>query len=298
MRSTARFSTHCSSHHHLLLTATHTHIDTVTLSHGHSTRLDLDHAGLSRCAVCGARNGAFELWHRRDGFHPRPVVGLRYVSSHTLRATSADDTHTLILPPPGPSRAGQTRDVLEFFAVGKHLGAIFGKLESEFGVGSATHSRIAVFDLTATRPPLEKRAPPPPANSMQSLWRRLGVTCLDKKFAVSESMTVDEMHAFIDEGSHLTFDYLAMVVVAAMIAGVGLLQDSSVTVVASMLVSPLMGPILCAAFGIAVCRWDMVWRGVRNELYGVRSIHTRFLHTKLLELHESLALTSICHFMH
>ena len=197
-----------------------------------------------------------------------------------------------------PSRAGQTRDVLEFFAVGKHLGAIFGKLESEFGVGSATHSRIAVFDLTATRPPLEKRAPPPPANSMQSLWRRLGVTCLDKKFAVSESMTVDEMHAFIDEGSHLTFDYLAMVVVAAMIAGVGLLQDSSVTVVASMLVSPLMGPILCAAFGIAVCRWDMVWRGVRNELYGVRSIHTRFLHTKLLELHESLALTSICHFMH
>jgi uncharacterized membrane protein len=85
-------------------------------------------------------------------------------------------------------------------------------------------------------------------------------------------MSVEEIRSSINGQSRLTFDYLVMVAAAALIAGVGIITDSSVTVVASMLVSPLMGPILCAAFGIAVCRWDMVWRGVRNELYGVRII--------------------------
>ena len=40
--------------------------------------------------------------------------------------------------------------------------------------------------------------------------------------------------------NQLTFDYLILLTVGAIIAAAGLLQDSPVTVVASMLVSPLM----------------------------------------------------------
>ncbi|MEO1645087.1 MAG: DUF389 domain-containing protein, partial [Chloroflexota bacterium] len=42
-----------------------------------------------------------------------------------------------------------------------------------------------------------------------------------------------------------------------------------VTVVASMLVSPLMGPILCVSYGFSVGRQDMVYLGFRNELWGM-----------------------------
>ena len=45
----------------------------------------------------------------------------------------------------------------------------------------------------------------------------------------------------------MTFDYVALVVAAALIAAIGLIMDSSVSVVASMLLSPLMGPIFCIA---------------------------------------------------
>ena len=60
-----------------------------------------------------------------------------------------------------------------------------------------------------------------------------------------------------------------MVTAAAAIATVGLIQDSSVSVVASMLLSPLMGPILCVSFGLATSHAELVTRGLRAELVGV-----------------------------
>ena len=65
-------------------------------------------------------------------------------------------------------------------------------------------------------------------------------------------MAVEEIYEAVDSQSHLTFDYLLFCFVAAMISGVGLITESSVTVVASMLVSPLMGPILGVTFGVTV----------------------------------------------
>lgn len=63
--------------------------------------------------------------------------------------------------------------------------------------------------------------------------------------------------------SHLTFDYIAMMVTGSIVAAAGLAQSSSVTVVASMLISPLMGPIMAMAFGIASRDWDMFRHALR-----------------------------------
>ena len=99
----------------------------------------------------------------------------------------------------------------------------------------------------------------------------------------------------------MTFDYMALLAVASTIAGAGLLSDSPTAVIASMLgawilccsavsttlrsvcvhdcptvclsvcmlVSPLMGPILSITFGLSTLKWDIVKRGLRNELLGV-----------------------------
>ncbi|KNC53609.1 uncharacterized protein AMSG_01319 [Thecamonas trahens ATCC 50062] len=68
--------------------------------------------------------------------------------------------------------------------------------------------------------------------------------------------------------NHLTFNYLGFVVVAALIADVGLATDSPAVVVASMLVSPLMGPIMAVTFGTAMRDAAMVRKGLRNEIIG------------------------------
>ena len=82
-------------------------------------------------------------------------------------------------------------------------------------------------------------------------------------------MTTEEIFESIDSQSHLTFDYCAMTFVASLIAAVGLVTDSSVSVVASMLVSPLMGQILAVTWGITMGNSALIWRGVRNEFIGI-----------------------------
>ena len=72
----------------------------------------------------------------------------------------------------------------------------------------------------------------------------------------SESMFTSQLETLrfienVEKGSHLTFDYCALLIVASIIAGVGLVTDNTVVIVASMLVSPLMGPILATT--VAIC---------------------------------------------
>ncbi len=90
-----------------------------------------------------------------------------------------------------------------------------------------------------------------------------------RKYRVSDRMTIEEIASFIDDGNHLTFNYLALLACASAIAGAGLLGDSATTVIASMLVSPLMGPILSITFGLAVQHNETIRKGVRNELIGI-----------------------------
>ena len=62
--------------------------------------------------------------------------------------------------------------------------------------------------------------------------------------SVKSRMLVAEVVNQIRAGADFTFDYVALVVLASSIAFFGLLESSSVVLVASMLVSPIMGPIL------------------------------------------------------
>ena len=66
---------------------------------------------------------------------------------------------------------------------------------------------------------------------------------------MDERKTFEEIYEDIDAGTHLTFDFLCFTFCASCIAGGGLMLDSAVLVVAAMLVSPLMGPIIGCTLG-------------------------------------------------
>ena len=108
------------------------------------------------------------------------------------------------------------------------------------------------------------------ATSMPSMPRsKKEVKTRKGQFFRDDRLTDNAIYEAVDNVSHLTFDYLVMLIVGSLISGVGLITDSAVTVVASMLVSPLMGPILCIAFGLTVSDSTMMRRGLRNEIVGV-----------------------------
>ena len=66
-----------------------------------------------------------------------------------------------------------------------------------------------------------------------------------------------------------TFDYVSYLFLASIIALLGLLQGSSVVIVASMLVSPIMGPILAIIFGCNVSDKELTKKGIRNGLISI-----------------------------
>ena len=143
-------------------------------------------------------------------------------------------------------------DMIVFKSAEKHLGAIMDLLVAE-GVGV----RFGCIDIVALQ------STTPALNVYRGSQRR------GRRYRMDDRMTIDEIYGSIDEQSHLTFDYIAHTFAGSLIAAAGLLSDSSVSVVASMLVSPLMGPILAITFGFVIRDKHMLWRGLRNEAWGV-----------------------------
>ena len=84
--------------------------------------------------------------------------------------------------------------------------------------------------------------------------------------SIKSRMLVAEVVNGIKAGSEFTFDYLLLVVLASIIAFFGLLENSSVVLVASMLVSPIMGPILAGIFGCIIGDRRLRNRGIQHEL--------------------------------
>ena len=83
--------------------------------------------------------------------------------------------------------------------------------------------------------------------------------------SIKSRMMVGEVITNIENNAHFTFDFLMLLILAAIIAFIGLVESSSVVLVASMLISPLMGPILAGIFGSVVGDSKLRHLGVFNE---------------------------------
>jgi len=140
-----------------------------------------------------------------------------------------------------------------FKAVEKKMAKIV-KVLGEYGVGTA-YGSIDVSSLAACKPPV-------------STYKHGGKR-RRRKYRLDDALSIDEVRALVETQYHLTFDYLAFIAAGALIAAVGLLQDSSTSVVASMLISPLMGPIVGMTFGTIIRDWKMFRTSFRNEIIGI-----------------------------
>ncbi len=85
----------------------------------------------------------------------------------------------------------------------------------------------------------------------------------------TERLSVEEIYSKIASGARLSFDFLALLVVSCFIAAIGLATNSPVIIVASMLLAPLMGPILALSFGVIIHDRRLILAGTKNETYGL-----------------------------
>ncbi|GBG29488.1 Hypothetical Protein FCC1311_057092 [Hondaea fermentalgiana] len=99
-------------------------------------------------------------------------------------------------------------------------------------------------------------------NHLESIINRFGET-------IKSRVAVDSVVELVNASSEFSFDYVVLVVVASALACIGLVTNNVVIIVASMLVSPLMGPILGVTFGWTLWDWHMIRTGLFSELAGL-----------------------------
>lgn len=154
----------------------------------------------------------------------------------------------------------------------------------KLGIGKRTNTKIFVLPtaiiLEGHDESISSLSSPEDSTQTDSLPAKLNDETLTKKIrkrinesnfkkSVRARLMVHQVVASIRASTALSFDFVLLICLASMLAAFGLLENSTVIIVASMLVSPLMNPILGVVFGLSV-REHSLWRkGLRNELIGL-----------------------------
>ncbi|EDW65390.2 uncharacterized protein [Drosophila virilis] len=91
-------------------------------------------------------------------------------------------------------------------------------------------------------------------------------------------LNVNQVVRVVRRDATINFDFVVLLMAAALLSCVGLVENSFLFLSSSMLISPLMGPIIAAIFGSVIGDRGLRWLGIKNELIGIAiSVVTGFI---------------------
>ncbi|XP_058446934.1 uncharacterized protein LOC131427604 [Malaya genurostris] len=136
-------------------------------------------------------------------------------------------------------------------------------LLSSWGVGERFNSTISIASCTLfTEQPQEEEATSEANASKDGGWNNF-------LSSVRARLNVAQIVEEVKHDATITFDFVSMIVVASILAAFGLIEDSTLFLIASMLISPLMGPIIASIFGTVIKERSLQLMGVKNEMIGI-----------------------------
>ncbi|XP_033738239.1 uncharacterized protein LOC117325851 [Pecten maximus] len=153
-----------------------------------------------------------------------------------------------------------------FVEEGDNCEEILNKL-AEIGIGDNTQSSISLFETSiykGTGKVVDEE------EEEEALYNSVANPNEQKqsefKKSIKARMLVTEVVNSVQGNAEFTFDFLLLVLLASSISAMGLVENSSVVLVASMLVSPIMGPILAGTFGTVIQNNTLRNLGIKNEV--------------------------------
>ena len=134
---------------------------------------------------------------------------------------------------------------------GKIVRAVLGAERSGLAL-DALHERIADRGgLLILVEPLDAVLPRPLATASRSR---------DESLRSAAAVSREEVYASIADGAKLHRDYLFLVILAAIVAAIGLAYDNTAAVIGAMVVAPLLGPNMAVALGLVLGDLPLVRR--------------------------------------
>ncbi len=115
-----------------------------------------------------------------------------------------------------------------------------------------TTSRMTVFEAETTFP--EPLAPQTKDGS---------------KSSDSTTITREALYNQVAEGAELTRNFLLLLFLSSIVAGIGLLEDNVAVVIGAMVIAPLLGPDLAFSLAAALGDRNLMARAIKTNLSGV-----------------------------
>ncbi len=173
-------------------------------------------------------------------------MALKLIEAHVSEALAEDASETLAaLTPQTWTEPGGRHGVI--------VRAVLGAERSGTAL-DALHERIADRGrLMVLVGPLDAVLPRPLASTAS---RR------NETVRSAAAVSREEVYASIADGAKLHRHYLLLVVLAAIVAGVGLTHDNTAAVIGAMVVAPLLGPNMAIALGLVLGDLPLVRRAL------------------------------------
>lgn len=83
------------------------------------------------------------------------------------------------------------------------------------------------------------------------------------------SVTREELQDDMQKGAKLSADFLMLVLLSSIVAGIGLVQSDVAIIIGAMVIAPLLGPNLALAFGAALGDRSLITRSILTNAVGV-----------------------------
>ncbi|BFF94889.1 uncharacterized protein DMAD_12408 [Drosophila madeirensis] len=142
----------------------------------------------------------------------------------------------------------------------------------EWGIGDREGSTVSVVSCLANRSYVH-REQLEEADSTTSSGENINAqkTGAWNRFmnSVRSRLNVAQILRDVRQDAAITFDFCVLLVSAAILASFGLVENSTIFLASSMLISPLMGPIIAAIFGTVIEDRSLRRLGMLNELIGI-----------------------------
>lgn len=106
--------------------------------------------------------------------------------------------------------------------------------------------------------PVEATLPRPKSDEPETVW-------INQKQRISR----EELYHDVAEGAAVTPVFLAQVVIATLVATVGLLRDDTAILVGAMVIAPLLGPNVSLCLGAVLGDWELIFRSLKTNAVGL-----------------------------
>ncbi len=124
--------------------------------------------------------------------------------------------------------------------------------------------RIILLPVEATMP-----RPESPEENEENKNANNGKKWIKMRNILRGSVTREELLQDMEKGGRLSFDFMLLVLLSTIVAGIGLIQSDVAIIIGAMVIAPLLGPNLALAFGAALGDQKLILNAIKTNIVGL-----------------------------